>query len=227
MAKIKLPDGNLLELQDGVTAKQVAERIGASLAKAAIAARVNGQLVDLSTPISGDASIQLITAKDAEAIEIIRHSCAHIMAQAICGLWPAARLVYGPTVQDGFYYDIDLDEPIRPEDFPRIEEKMQEIVKSDLPITRIEMCRAEALAKVDGDRYKTDNINRATGDTISFYSHGDGVFSDLCRGPHIPSTAKAGSFKLMSVAGAYWHGDKNEKMLQRVYGTAWRDPEAA
>jgi threonyl-tRNA synthetase len=221
MAKIKLPDGNLLELQDGVTAKQVAERIGASLAKAAIAARVGGQLVDLSTPISGDASIQIITAKDAEAIEILRHSCAHIMAQAICSIWPTAKLVYGPTVQDGFYYDIDLDEPIRPEDFPRIEEKMQEIVKSDLPITRIEMCRAEAFAKVDGDRYKTDNINRATGDTISFYSHGDSVFSDLCRGPHIPSTAKAGSFKLMSVAGAYWHGDKNEKMLQRVYGTAW------
>lgn len=221
MTKIKLPDGNLLELQDGVTAKQVAERIGASLAKAAIAARVNGQLVDLSTPISGDASIQIITAKDAESIEIIRHSCAHIMAQAICSLWPKTRLVYGPTVQDGFYYDIDLDEPIRPEDFPRIEEKMQEIVKSDLPISRIEMCRAEALAKVDGDRYKTDNINRATGDTISFYSHGNGVFSDLCRGPHIPSTSKAGSFKLMSVAGAYWHGDKNEKMLQRVYGTAW------
>ncbi|MDO8302688.1 MAG: threonine--tRNA ligase [Sedimentisphaerales bacterium] len=221
MAKIKLPDGNLLELQDGVTAKQVAERIGASLAKAAIAARVNGQLVDLSTPISGDASIQIITAKDAEAQEILRHSCAHIMAQAICSIWPKARLVYGPTVQDGFYYDIDLDEPIRPEDFPRIEETMREIVKNDLPITRIEMSRAEALAKVDGDRYKTDNINRATGDTISFYSHGDGVFSDLCRGPHIPSTAKAGSFKLMSVAGAYWHGDKNEKMLQRVYGTAW------
>ena len=149
MAKIKLPDGNLLELQDGVTAKQVAERIGASLAKAAIAARVNGQLVDLSTPISGDASIQIITAKDTEAIEILRHSCAHIMAQAICSIWPKARLVYGPTVQDGFYYDIDLDEPIRPTDFERIEEEMSRIVKADKPFIRKEMTREEALKKLE------------------------------------------------------------------------------
>ena len=220
MTKIKLPDGSFLETENGTTAKQIAERIGASLGKAAIAAKVNGQLVDLSTPIKGDCSIQIITPKDPEAHEILRHSCAHIMAQAICSIWPSAKLVYGPTVQDGFYYDIDLDEPIRPEDFPRIEEKMREIVKSDLPIKRIEMSRSEALARVGGDRYKADNINRATGDVLSFYSHGDG-FEDLCRGPHIPSTGKAGSFKLMSVAGAYWHGDKTEKMLQRVYGTAW------
>jgi threonyl-tRNA synthetase len=220
MAKIKLPDGSILETQNGTTAKQVAERIGASLAKAAIAARINGQLVDLSTPINGDVSIQILTLKDTESLEILRHSCAHIMAQAICSIWPNAKLVYGPTVQEGFYYDIDLDEPIRPEDFGRIEEKMREIVKSDLPIRRIEMSRDEALARVAGDRYKADNINRAAGDIISFYSHGDG-FEDLCRGPHIPSTGKAGSFKLMSVAGAYWHGDRNEKMLQRVYGTAW------
>jgi threonyl-tRNA synthetase len=220
MAKIKLPDGSILETQNGTTAKQVAERIGASLAKAAIAARINGQLVDLSTPINGDVSIQILTLKDTESLEILRHSCAHIMAQAICSIWPNAKLVYGPTVQEGFYYDIDLDEPIRPEDFGRIEEKMREIVKSDLPIRRIEMSRDEALARVAGDRYKADNVNRATGDIISFYSHGDG-FEDLCRGPHIPSTGKAGSFKLMSVAGAYWHGDRNEKMLQRVYGTAW------
>jgi threonyl-tRNA synthetase len=220
MAKIKLPDGSILETQNGTTAKQVAERIGASLAKAAIAARINGQLVDLSTPINGDVSIQILTLKDTESLEILRHSCAHIMAQAICSIWPNAKLVYGPTVQEGFYYDIDLDEPIRPEDFGRIEEKMREIVKSDLPIRRIEMSRDEALARVAGDRYKADNVNRAAGDIISFYSHGDG-FEDLCRGPHIPSTGKAGSFKLMSVAGAYWHGDRNEKMLQRVYGTAW------
>src|SRR5512140_2437975 len=215
MAKIKLPDGSVLETENGTTAKQVAERIGASLAKAAIAARGNGQLVDLSSPIKGDVSLQVITPKDPEALEILRHSCAHIMAQAICSIWPNAKLVYGPTVQDGFYYDIDLDEPIRPEDFPRIEAKMHEIVKSDLPVRRIEMSRSEAFARVAGDRYKSNNINRATGDIISFYSHGDG-FEDLCRGPHIPSTGRAGSFKVMSVAGAYWHGDRNEKMLQRV-----------
>jgi threonyl-tRNA synthetase len=220
MAKIRLPDGSVLETENGTTAKQIAERIGGGLAKAAIAARVNGQLVDLSTAIKGDVSLEIITLKDVEGLEILRHSCAHIMAQAICSIWPNAKLVYGPTVQEGFYYDIDLDEPIRPEDFPRIEEKMREIVKNDLPIKRIEMSRSEALAKVAGDKYKADNINRAQGDIISFYSHGDG-FEDLCRGPHIPSTGKAANFKLMSVAGAYWHGDRNEKMLQRVYGTAW------
>jgi threonyl-tRNA synthetase len=218
--KIKLPDGSSLEVQDGSTVRQVAEQIGAPLAKAALAAKLDGRLVDVSTQINKDTSVQIITAKDPEALEILRHSCAHIMAQAICSIWPAARLVYGPTVQDGFYYDIDLDEPIRPEDFGRIEEKMREIVRNDYPIKRIEMSREEALKKVADDRYKKDNIGRATGEVISFYSH-DGVFEDLCRGPHIPSTGRVGSFKIMSVAGAYWHGDKNEKMLQRVYGTAW------
>ncbi len=144
------------------------------------------------------------------------------MAEAICLLWPKTKLVYGPTVDDGFYYDIDLDEPIRPGDFERIEEKMSEIVKADKPFIRKEMTRAEAIAKLGGEKYKTDNVNRATGDILSFYSSGDG-FEDLCRGPHIPSAGKAGAFKIMSVAGAYWHGDATLKMLQRVYGTCWRN----
>ena len=220
MVKLKLPDGSSLEVQNGATVKEAAEKIGPSLAKAALAGKLDGKLVDLTAIITNDSSIQIITAKDPEALEILRHSCSHIMAQAICSIWPSAKLVYGPTVQDGFYYDIDLDEPIRPEDFGRIEEQMQTIVKSDFPIKRIEMSRDQALKKVAGDRYKKDNIGRATGEVISFYSH-DGVFEDLCRGPHIPSTGRVGSFKIMSVAGAYWHGDKNEKMLQRVYGTAW------
>ena len=222
MARIKLPDGAIIEANDGITGKQVAEKIGAGLAKAAIAAKVNGNLVDLSAPINGDASIQIITSKDTEGLEIMRHSCAHIMAEAICLLWPQTKLVYGPTVDDGFYYDIDLDEPIRPGDFERIEEKMGEIVKADKPFIRKEMTRAEAIAKLGGEKYKTDNVNRATGDILSFYSSGDG-FEDLCRGPHIPSAGKAGAFKIMSVAGAYWHGDSTLKMLQRVYGTAWRN----
>jgi threonyl-tRNA synthetase len=222
MARIKLPDGAIIEANDGITGKQVAEKIGAGLAKAAIAAKVNGNLVDLSAPINGDASIQIITSKDTEGLEIMRHSCAHIMAEAICLLWPQTKLVYGPTVDDGFYYDIDLDEPIRPGDFERIEEKMGEIVKADKPFIRKEMTRAEAIAKLGGEKYKTDNVNRATGDILSFYSSGDG-FEDLCRGPHIPSAGKAGAFKIMSVAGAYWHGDASLKMLQRVYGTAWRN----
>jgi threonyl-tRNA synthetase len=220
MAKVTLPDGSTLEITDGTTAKQLAEQIGPGLARAATAAKVNGQLVDLSTPITADATVQIITLKDDEGLQIMRHSCAHIMAEAICSIWPDAKLVYGPIVENGFYYDIDLDEPIRPADFPRIEEKMREIIKTDKPFIRKEMSRAEALDKLAGDKYKTDNINHADSCLISFYSQG-GDFEDLCRGPHLHSTGKVGSLKVMSVAGAYWHGDPTQKMLQRVYGTAW------
>jgi len=220
MAKVTLPDGSILEVTDGTTAKQLAEQIGQGLAKAAVAAKVNGQLVDLSTSINSEVELQIITLKDDEGLDVMRHSCAHVMAEAVCSIWPDTKLVYGPTVEDGFYYDIDLDEPIRPTDFERIEEKMAEIVKADKPFVRKEMNRTEALAKLAGDKYKTDNISHTDSDVISFYSHAEG-FEDLCRGPHVPSTAKVGSFKVMSVAGAYWHGDPTQKMLQRVYGTAW------
>jgi len=220
MARVTLPDGSTLEVRDGTTAKQLAQQIGPGLAKAAVAAKVNGELVDLSRPIDGETAVQIITIKDDEGLEIMRHSCAHIMAEAICSIWPDTKLVYGPTVEDGFYYDIDLDEPIRPVDFERIEEKMREIVKADKPFVRKEMTKAEALERLAGDKYKTDNVKHTHSDIISFYSHGDG-FEDLCRGPHVPSTGKVGSFKIRSVAGAYWHGDPTQKMLQRVYGTAW------
>jgi threonyl-tRNA synthetase len=185
-----------------------------------LAGVIDGRFVDLATPLEGDSSLKIITSRDSNGLDIMRHSCAHIMAEAICSVFPAAKLVYGPTVTDGFYYDIDLDEPIRPEDFERIEKRMAEIVKADVPFQRIEVTRDEANERVAGDKYKTDNVNRAEGDLMSFYRQGDG-FEDLCRGPHLPSTGKIGSFKIMSVAGAYWHGDANEKMLQRVYGTAW------
>ena len=220
MARITLPDGSKLDVNDGTTAAQLAEQIGPGLARAALAAKINGQLVDLSTPLTGETSVQIVTAKDAQGLEVMRHSCAHIMAEAICRLWPDTKLVYGPTVEDGFYYDVDLDEPIRPTDFDRIEEKMAEIIKADRPFVRIEMSKSEAVDKLAGDKYKIDNINRSDSDVISFYSHGDG-FEDLCRGPHVPNTGKVGSCKVMSVAGAYWHGDPTQKMLQRVYGTAW------
>jgi threonyl-tRNA synthetase len=220
MVHVKLPDGSSLEAADGITVQQLAAQIGPGLAKAALAAKINGQPADLSIPLNADADVQIITAKDPEGLRIMRHSCAHIMAEAICSIWPDAKLVYGPTVEDGFYYDIDLDESIRPDHFQTIEEKMQRIVHADQPFVRKEMSRADALAKLAHDRYKTDNINRAQGDTISFYCHGS-HFEDLCRGPHVPTTDKVGSFKIMSVAGAYWHGDPTQKMLQRVYGTAW------
>jgi len=220
MAQVTLPDGIKLDVTDGSTVKQLAEQIGPGLAKAAIAARVNGQLVDLSAIINGNVDIRIITDKDQQGIEIMRHGCAHVMAEAICSIWPEASLVYGPTVEDGFYYDIDLDETIRPDDFEQIEQRMTEIARADKPFIRKELTRAQALQKLAADKYKTDNVNRADGDTISFYSQGD-HFEDLCRGPHVPTTGRIGSFKIMSVAGAYWHGDPTQKMLQRVYGTAW------
>jgi len=220
MAEVTLPDGSTLQIADGSTVMQLAEQIGPGLARAAVVAKINGQLSDLSTPIDGQVAVQIITLKDDEGLEVMRHSCAHVMAEAICSIWPETKLVYGPTVEDGFYYDIDLDEPIRPSDFERIEEKMRQIAKADSPFVRNEISRAEALEKLASDKYKTDNIERANGDVLSFYSQSDG-FEDLCRGPHVPSTGKIGSFKIMSVAGAYWHGDPTQKMLQRVYGAAW------
>jgi len=225
MATVQLPDGKGLEGPDGASVLEFIRQIGPGLAKAAVAALLDGRLVDLSTPVFNHAKLVVITAKDDAGLEILRHSCAHIMAEAICALWPTAKLVYGPTVADGFYYDIDLDEAIRPEDFERIEQKMRQIIAADVPVHRIEMTRAEAMAKMAGDVYKLDNIKNATGDVLSFYRHGDNGFEDLCRGPHIPRTGciDPKAFKIMSVAGAYWHGDASQKMLQRVYGTCWRN----
>ncbi|MDD5134280.1 MAG: threonine--tRNA ligase, partial [Phycisphaerae bacterium] len=222
MAKVTLPDGKVLDVEDGLAAGQIVEKIGKRLAQDAVAVKINGQLADLSTPVTGQITFQVITNTSKEALEILRHSCAHVMAEAICSIWPKAELVYGPTIADGFYYDIDLDEPIRPEDFGKIENKMAEIASQNLPFIRKELSRAQANLHVAGNKYKVDNISRAQGETISFYSHGQG-FEDLCRGPHVASTGKIGSFKIMSVAGAYWHGDATQKMLQRVYGTSWRD----
>lgn len=223
MAKITLPDGKIVSVADGLPALQVVEQIGSGLAKAALAVKINGKLADLTTPLNGELTLQVLTARDPEGLEILRHSCAHIMAEAVCRLWPNTKLVYGPTVADGFYYDIDLDTPIRPEDFEKIEQEMKKIIQSDQPFVRIEMTREQALQKMADDPYKLDNIHRASGDVISFYRHGDSAFEDLCRGPHIPRTSciDPRAFKIMSVAGAYWHGDANQKMLQRVYGTVW------
>ena len=225
MAQAKLPDGSILEVADGSTVADLAAQIGPGLARVAIAAKINGTLCDLSAPITGTVDVVIITSKDDLGLEIMRHSCAHIMAEAICSIWPKTQLVYGPTVDNGFYYDIDLDTPIRPEDFEKIEAKMAEIVKEDTPFERIEMNRQDAMLKMAGDKYKLDNIEHATGDVISFYRHGSGVFEDLCRGVHVPRTGSIDpkAFKIMSVAGAYWHGDATQKMLQRVYGTCWRN----
>ena len=227
MTRVTLPDASTIDVPDGAKAADVAAKIGERLAKAAIAAKIDGQLVDLATPIMRDCSLQIVTLKadDPDSLHVLRHSAAHVMAEAICSLFPETKLVYGPPVENGFYYDVDLDRPITPDDFPAIEAKMAEIVKADRPFTRVQMPRDEGLAKLrrEGSRYKIDNAERAEGD-LSFYVTGTSPgndFEDLCRGPHLPSTGRIGAFKIMQVSGAYYRGDQNDKQLQRVYGTAW------
>ena len=224
---ITLPDGTQKQYEAPVTARQVAEEIGPGLAKAALGAKVNGELADLNAPIAEDAKLEIVTGRDAgpDALYLVRHSAAHVMAEAIQKLWPGTRLAYGPPVDSGFYYDIDSPHAITEEDFPAIEAEMEKILAADRPLTRYEMTREEALAKMSDDPYKTDNIERATGDVLSFYATGapGEAWEDLCRGPHVPSTGKIGAVKLLSVAGAYWHGDATKQQLQRVYGTAFPD----
>ena len=232
MVKVQLPDGSVVEHSPGVTAADVIRDICPRVAREAVAAKVNGRVVDLSTPLAEEpVEFQALTLEDAEGLKVARHSCAHVMAEAICTLWPETKLVYGPPVENGFYYDIDLDHNLTPADFQQIEAKMTEIVKEDRPFARYELPREQALAKLraEGNRYKLDNAERAEGETISFYVNGEpgsNGFEDLCRGPHLPSTAHIGAFKVMQVAGAYYRGDAREKMLQRVYGTTWPNKKA-
>ena len=226
MVRVHLPDGSTKEHSNGVTAADVIREIGPGLAKNTIAAKINGQVVDLETPLHGDVQFLALKPEDEEGLFVARHSCAHVMAEAICSLWPQTKLVYGPPVENGFYYDIDLDHSLTPEDFAAIEAKMAEIVAEDRPFTRYEMPRGEAMQKLEAERneYKIDNAERAAGDTLSFYVTGardSGCFEDLCKGPHVPSTSRVGAFKVMQVAGAYHHGDASKKMLQRVYGTTF------
>lgn len=227
MITVTLPDQSKRTFDAPVTVKQIAESIGAGLAKAALVGKVNGKLVDLSTVVDADATVSIVTGRDPEGVDVIRHSTSHLMAQAVKELFPSAEVTIGPSIENGFYYDFKFERPFTLDDLKAIEEKMAELVKKDIPLERIEMPRDEAIAffKGLGEHYKAEIIESIpAGEIISLYRQGE--FTDLCRGPHVPSTGKLKVFKLMKVAGAYWRGDSKNEMLQRIYGTAWATKEA-
>ncbi|MEA3194620.1 MAG: threonyl-tRNA synthetase [Betaproteobacteria bacterium] len=226
MPNIRLPDGSQKSFPGPVTAAEVASAIGAGLARAALAAKVNGRLVDLSHKIESDADLAIVTPKSPEGLDILRHSTSHLMAQAVQELFPGAQVTIGPVIENGFYYDFSYKRPFTPEDLVAIEKKMADIVKQDLPVHRKVMARDEAVKFFQsiGEKYKAEIIAAIpAGDPISLYGQGNWI--DLCRGPHVPSTGKLKVFKLMRVAGAYWRGDSKNEMLQRIYGTAWATKE--
>jgi threonyl-tRNA synthetase len=222
---ITLPDGKVLTFTRGVTGADVAAAIGPGLAKAALAVEVDGKEWDIFRPIENDAKLRIITRKDLEALELIRHDAAHVLAMAVQELFPGTQVTIGPAIEDGFYYDFARDEPFHPDDLPRIEAKMREIVARDLPTRRTVWPRDEAIRHFEeiGEKYKAELIrDLPAGEQITVYYHGD--WHDLCRGPHFASTGRIGQgFKLTKIAGAYWRGDAKNAQLQRIYGTAWRD----
>lgn len=223
MPRITLPDASHRDFAQPVTVAEVAAAIGAGLAKAALAGRVDGVLVDTGFVIARDATLAIVTGRDADGLEVIRHSCAHLLAQAVKALFPDAQVTIGPVIEDGFYYDFAYHRPFTPEDLAAIEARMRDLTQADLQVTRSEMPRDAAVAyfRSIGEEYKAEIIAAIPqGEVISLY--GQGEFTDLCRGPHVPSTGKIPAFKLTKLAGAYWRGDSANAMLQRIYGTAWQ-----
>src|SRR6187549_204855 len=224
MPNIKLPDGSVRTYDKPVTVAEVAASIGPGLAKAALAGRVNGRLVDTDYRIDADADVAIVTDKDPAGLEVIRHSSAHLLAHAVKELFPDAQVTIGPVIEDGFYYDFAYKRAFTPEDLAAIEKRMQELAQKDEPVMRRVMPRDDAVAffKGLGEHYKAEIIAGIPDkEEISLYGQGDWI--DLCRGPHVPSTGKLKVFKLTKVAGAYWRGDSRNEMLQRIYGTAWAD----
>ena len=226
MPVVTLPDGSSRQFDHPVSIHDVAADIGPGLAKAAIAGKIDGKLLDTSFVIENDSALSIVTEKDSDALEIIRHSTAHLLAQAIKELYPSAQITIGPVIEDGFYYDISYEEQFTPEDLQKIEKRMKELAKKDFKVSRAVMPRDEAVKffRDQGEEYKAKIIEDIPSDEpLSLYSQGD--FTDLCRGPHVPSTGKLKSFKLMKLAGAYWRGDSSNEMLQRIYGTAWANKQ--
>ena len=227
MPTITLPDGNQRAFPQAVTVADVAASIGAGLARAALAGRVDGELVDTSYLIDRDVALSIVTARDADGLDVIRHSTAHLLAQAVKQLFPTAQVTIGPVIDDGFYYDFSYERPFTPDDLAAIEKKMGELAAQEQRVSRRVMPRAAAVEyfKSIGERYKAEIIESIPGnEEISLYTQGD--FTDLCRGPHVPDTGRLRAFKLMKIAGAYWRGDSRNEMLQRIYGTAWADGKA-
>src|SRR3982751_5865235 len=222
MLNIRLPDGSSKSFPGPVTVAEIAQAIGPGLARAALAGKVDGKLVDTSYRVESDADVAIVTPKSPEGLEILRHSTSHLMAHAVQELFPGAQVTIGPVIESGFYYDFSYKRPFTPEDLTAIEKRMAEIAKRDLPVGRREMALDEAVKffRGQGENYKAEIIaSIPEKETISLYGQGDWI--DLCRGPHVPSTGKLKNFKLMRVAGAYWRGDSKNEMLQRIYGTAW------
>jgi threonyl-tRNA synthetase len=218
--RVTLPDGSVREVVAGTTARGVAESIGAGLARAAVAARVDGAVWDLDRPIEGDVSLAILTDRDPDALEVLRHSAAHVLATAVRDLFPGAGIGFGPPIEDGFYYDFEVPRPFTPEDLERIEARMGEVAQADYPFVREVVDREAANRRFADDPLKLERIGELGDDeTITVYT--DGPFTDLCRGPHIPRTGRLKHFKLLHAAGAYWRGDEKRQMLQRIYGTAW------
>ncbi|HEX6266395.1 MAG TPA: threonine--tRNA ligase, partial [Burkholderiales bacterium] len=222
MPNIRLPDGSSKSFPNPVTVAEIAQAIGAGLARAALAGKVNGTLVDTGFRVDSDAEVAIVTERDPEGVDILRHSSAHLLAHAVKELFPEAQVTIGPVIENGFYYDFSYSRPFTPEDLAAIEKRMHEIAKRDLPVERRLMPRDEAVAFFSslGEKYKAEIIaSIPEKEAISLYGQGNWI--DLCRGPHVPSTGKLKVFKLMRVAGAYWRGDSKNEMLQRIYGTAW------
>src|SRR5881296_4484048 len=218
--RVTLPDGSEKRLPAGATGADLARAIGPGLAKAAVAVRVDGQVWDLARPLPDGAKVTILTDKDPQALDVLRHSSAHVLATAVRQLFPQAQIGFGPPIEDGFYYDFDVGRPFGPEDLEEIEKKMVEVVKADYPFVREEVDRAEAKRRFKDDPLKLERIEDLGPDeVISVYT--DGPFVDLCRGPHVPQTGAIKHFKLLHAAGAYWRGDERRQMLQRIYGTAW------
>ncbi len=236
MSQIELtfPNGDLRSVELGTTGLDIAKSISEGLARKAIGVKLGDKILDLNRPLTESGSIKIITPNndDPDALMLLRHSCSHVLAEAVCDLFPGTKLAYGPAIDKGFYYDLMTPTPIKEEDFAKIEKRMKEIIKEDRPFTRIEVSAEEGLKRTEGDKYKRDNAERAlareeSDGTLSFYCSGKPGenWEDLCAGPHVPSTGKLKAFKILSLAGAYWHGDQNSDQLTRVYGTCFADKE--